>query len=214
MILFLSLAELKPCPKMAGPDRWNIHLAQREETAEILNIYAPFILETAVSFELEVPSVEAYWSRIEGVIREAPWIVCSFNDKVTGFAYAGRHRIREAYRFTREVSAYVHPDFRRNRIATALYTALFEVLKAQGFACLLAGITQPNPASTRFHRSMGFSKIGEYRNVGYKFNKFHTVDWWELSINENIDGKILSTDEIMKSEAWEEAIKQALTIIK
>ncbi len=149
------------------------------DAAAMLAIYAPFVLDTAVSFEEEVPSVPDFAARVGAVLAEAPWLVAEREGRVLGYAYAGRHRARAAYRLTREVSVYVHPDYHRQGLATRLYNHLLERLGRAGFTTALAGITLPNPASLAFHRKFGFQVVGTYHRVGYKFGRYHNVLWLE-----------------------------------
>jgi len=161
-----------------------IRSANQADTESILNIYAPFILNAATSFEVEVPSVEAFWQRIQKVQTESPWLVCEIDGTIAGYAYASAHRSRQAYQWSREVSAYIHADFRQMGIARSLYTALFELLRLQGYRNAFAGIVFPNVASVGFHESMGFKKIGVYRGVGYKNGAWHDVGWWSLALDD------------------------------
>ncbi|MEL6428934.1 MAG: N-acetyltransferase family protein, partial [Planctomycetota bacterium] len=144
------------------------------DAASILSIYAPFVEETAVSFETDVPSVDEMAARIEGTSETYPWLVHE-DGEVCGYAYACAHRGRAAYRWSVETSAYVAPDARRRGVARALYAALFELLALQGFVRAHAGIAQPNEASERFHAALGFERVGVYPSVGHKRGAWHDV---------------------------------------
>jgi L-amino acid N-acyltransferase YncA len=169
---------------------FTIRLVNEEDVPGILAIYAPYILQTAVSFETEVPSREAFWQRIKKILEESPWLVAEKEGEIAGYAYAGPHRSRAAYQWNREVSAYVADKFQGKGLGKALYSRLFEILKQQGYANLLAGVVIPNPASEAFHRKMGFQKIGVYHKVGFKFGKWYDTSWWELSIRNEHPGDI------------------------
>lgn len=149
---------------------------------EIQAIYAPYITDNAISFELEVPTVEELWRRAEAILPVTPWLVAELDGRVAGYAYASPHRDRLAYQWTREVSVYVHPDYRKAGLATRLYSALFQIVRLQGFTNLLAGITQPNEPSVRFHEQMGFRLVGIYHQIGYKLGRYYDVGWWELPL--------------------------------
>ena len=164
--------------------------ARPADVPGMLAIYAPFVLHTAVSFEMEVPAEDDFLERVSTVQREAPWLVAEKGDTITGYAYAAPHRSRYAYRWTREVSAYVHPDYRGNGVGRALYTALFELLRRQGYTNTLAGITLPNDASVAFHEKIGFTTVGVYHRVGYKMDRYHDVGWWERPLSEEAPGAI------------------------
>ena len=125
-------------------NNFSIQIAQDADVAQILDIYKPFILETAITFEEVVPKPDEFQKRMAVILEESPFLVCKAGDVVAGYAYASAHRARAAYRWNREVSVYVHPLFRRKNVAKALYYALFSILKIQGFVNLLGGITLPN----------------------------------------------------------------------
>ena len=153
----------------------------------ILKIYAPFITDTSISFETEVPKVEKFSERIEEIIKSYPYLVCEIDGNVLGFAYASRHRERAAYRFSADVSIYVSLLYHRRGIGKAMYTKLFDFLRQQGIHTVYAGITIPNDASNGFHKSLGFSEVGTYHNVGYKHGKWHDVLWLEKPLSEYND---------------------------
>ena len=193
-----------------------IRLAQKKDAESILAIYRPFIENTPVSFEETIPTMEQFWERIQKVLQDYPWLVCEINYDIAGYAYATAHRERASYRWTKEVSVYVHPNYIRRGIGTGLYTALLELLKLQGVKNILAGITLPNKGSLAFHENFGFSRIGVYTKVGFKFGCWHDVEWWELKIddpNTNPD-RLRKLDEIVDTEGWKAAIEMGIENIK
>jgi phosphinothricin acetyltransferase len=116
-------------------------------------------------------------------IRDAHlWLVAEEDGEVIGYAYAGVHRTRAAYRFTTEVSAYVDQGAHRRGVGRALYTELLEKARAKGFRLAVAGITLPNDASVGLHEALRFTRVGVYHNVGMKFDDWHDVGWWELDL--------------------------------
>jgi L-amino acid N-acyltransferase YncA len=160
-----------------------VRLASINDAQQILDIYAPSIRTTAISFETEVPSVEEMQKRIEICLLKFPWIVCTIDEKIAGYVYASKHREREAYQWSCECSAYVHNNFKGKGIGKDLYQLLFLILKQQGFRNVYAGITLPNDASVKLHEKCGFQNFAKYENIGYKFGNWHTVGWWKLQIN-------------------------------
>lgn len=164
-----------------------IRSALSSDASSILDIYAPYITNTAVSFETEVPAVEDFTQRIMRNQEFCPWLVYESDGLIAGYAYASKHRDRAAYQWSLESSVYVNEGFRQQGIATKLYQTLFQILKYQGCRNLYAGITLPNEKSVNFHQKMGFSKIADYKNIGYKFNRWHTVGWYELQLNDYSD---------------------------
>lgn len=160
---------------------WTIRLAGPKDAPAIQSIYAPIVSETAISFELEPPSVEEMRRRIETTLLALPWLVCE-QGGIIGYAYAGVFRSRPAYQWAIEVSVYVHAAHRGKGVARALYTSLFECLRVQGYRTALAGIALPNSASVALHEQMGFRSVGVFHDVGYKLGAWHDVGWWELSL--------------------------------
>jgi L-amino acid N-acyltransferase YncA len=162
----------------------DIRCANRDDAAGVLAIYAPIVNETAISFELEPPTLGQMQERIESTLDLLPWLVAEQEQQIIGYAYASRYRQRAAYQWSVEVSAYVRADARRSGVARALYRALLSILKDLSYRTALAGIALPNDASVAFHESMGFTPVGVYHNVGYKFGTWHDVGWWQLALGE------------------------------
>jgi phosphinothricin acetyltransferase len=161
----------------------SIRIATRDDANEIVDIYSPSVLNAAISFETEVPSIGEMQKRIETCLQKYPWIVSVIDEKIAGYVYASKHREREAYQWSCECSVYVHNDFKGKGIGKLLYHLLFQILKLQGFRNVYAGITLPNDASVHLHERCGFKPFAKYDNIGYKFGNWHTVGWWKLQIN-------------------------------
>jgi len=160
----------------------NIRQANSDDAAAMLEIYRPIVEETATSFELGVPTVEEFVTRIEKITATHEWLVADFHGSIAGYAYASPHRAREAYRFSAEVSVYVHPDYRGQGLGKDLYTALFDSIRDLGFHSAYAGIALPNDSSIALHRACGFTEIGTFREVGFKNDAWHDVSWWQRKI--------------------------------
>lgn len=190
-----------------------IRLAEKRDVKGILEIYAPFILDTAVTFEETVPDEASFWERIQGIMEELPFLVCEIDGRIAGYAYASAYRSRASYRWTKEVSVYIHPDFYRRRVAQALYTSLNEMVRYQGIADLLAIITLPNESSVGFHEHFGYRKCAEFSKVGYKLNNWQTVGWFELFIQDETKApreRILTLKEITGLPVYQESIHNGL----
>ncbi len=151
-------------------------------------IYAPYVRETVISFELEPPSEAAFAERIERYSRSHAWLVSEGDGVVTGFAYACPHRERAAYRWAADVSVYVDPGHHRKGIGRRLYGALLALLTRQGLYMACAGVTLPNEASVGLHESFGFELVGVYRRIGFKHGAWWDVGWWQLALREPGDG--------------------------
>ena len=146
------------------------------------NFEPPLVEATAISFELEPPSVEELAARIERTLRTHPWIVLERAGALLGYAYAGVFRARAAYRYTAETAIYVAAQARGSGAGKRLYAALLELLRLQGFHLAVAGLTLPNEASVALHRSLGFERVGAFPEVGRKFDAWHAVEFWQRSL--------------------------------
>lgn len=162
-----------------------IRIVKFEDTQAILDIYAPHVSEGTTSFEMTIPSHAQMWERISTYLNHAPWIVMEIDGDIAGYAYASEHRARAAYDWAIEVSVYVHPDHQRKGVGRKLYACLFELIKAQGYCTVIAGITMPNTPSEHIHQAMGFQLIGTYHKVGYKHGDWRDTRWYELDMNPN-----------------------------
>lgn len=160
----------------------NIRPVADADVRRIREIYAPHILHSAVSFELDLPSEEDMLQRIRQYTLQYPWLVAEENGNVLGYAYASSYRERKAYRFCVETSVYIDPTAARKGMASLLYEKLFRELKEKGFTQAFALITQPNEASVSFHRSQGFESVALFESVGYKFDRWHDVLWMRKRI--------------------------------
>lgn len=140
-------------------------------------IYAPYVEQTAISFELDPPTPAEMGERIARSLETHAWLVLEDDGRVVGYAYAGPMKPRAAYRWSCEVSIYLELGRRRTGGGRALYEALFERLTERGYRTAVAGMTLPNDASVGLHASLGFEPIGTYRHIGWKHNTWHDVAW-------------------------------------
>jgi len=152
------------------------------DAAAIASIYAPYVRDTIISFETEPPAAGEMSSRIAAIVLRHPWLVAEQGGQLLGYAYAGEHRSRAAYRWDVDVAVYLAAAAHRRGIGRRLYRALFEVLRRQGYVNGYAGISLPNAGSVGLHEALGFLPVGIYRNVGYKHGAWHDVGWWALNL--------------------------------
>jgi len=197
-------------------NNFSIRLAEKKDAEGILDIYRPFVENTAISFETAIPSVGEMENRVVQTMPNYPWLVCLDGNMVAAFAYAGAHRKREAYQWTTEVSVYVHPKYRGRKLATALYISLFEILKWQGFVNALAGIVLPNPASVDFHRALGFRPFARYEKVGFKLGNWQTTEWWRFDLKPKFETPLplKPLGAMQNTAAWEEAVDKGIGMIQ
>jgi L-amino acid N-acyltransferase YncA len=143
-----------------------IRVAVPSDAKAIAAIYAPFVSDTAVSFETEPPTPEAMATRIAKTLSTHPWLVAEQGGRVVGYAYSGEHRDRAAYRWSVDVTVYVAPDKHRAGLGRSLYRRLFEILRAQNFRSAFAGITLPNNASIGLHEALPGSRVQAWPMAG------------------------------------------------
>lgn len=160
-----------------------IRRATAADAAGVLAIYAPIVESSAISFELEPPGIQEFTDRMTTVMTENPWLVKEDEGLITGYAYATVFRSRAAYSHTRESSVYVHPGYHRRGVGRELMLALLAELSARGAHRVVAGATLPNPGSAALHESLGFRYVGTFHEVGHKFDQWHDVGFWELSLH-------------------------------
>ncbi len=162
-------------------DTMEIRLVQESDAASIAEIYRPYVENTTISFEYIPPSVDEMLQRIRTISTDFPWLVCLKNDQVIGYANASTHRHRTAYQWSIESSIYFSEANHLKGVASITYEVLFSILQLQGFYTLLAGVTTPNDKSVGFHKAMGFKEIGTFKNIGFKFGKWHDTQWFTTS---------------------------------
>ena len=151
--------------------------ASAQDAAACAAIYAPYVRDTAITFETEPPSQAEMGRRISACSQSYAWLVLEDAGRVAGYAYGGRFAERPAYRWAREVSIYLQQGRRPTGAGRALYEALFATLAERGYRMAVAGMTLPNEASVALHRAMGFQEVGTYRRIGFKHGAWHDVAW-------------------------------------
>ncbi|MFN8359229.1 MAG: N-acetyltransferase family protein [Candidatus Kapaibacterium sp.] len=164
---------------------YSIRLITPADAAATLAVYAPYILNTSITFEYEVPSVEEFTSRIIHTTEDFPWLVCLENDTIVGYAYAGKHRLRAAYQWSPESTVYLAEAAQGKGIARILYETLFAILSLQGYYTVFAGVLVPNENSEKMHKALGFEEIGIFKNIGFKHGKWHDVQWLQRPLQES-----------------------------
>jgi phosphinothricin acetyltransferase len=161
-----------------------LRVATVEDAPGILEIYNPFILHTPITFEETPLTAEAMAARMADVMAVYPWLVCADeNNTILGYAYATRHAVRAAYRWSVDAALYVHPRHHRKGIGRRIYGALFEILRLQGFVNAFALIALPNEGSVGMHEAAGFKPCGVLPSAGFKFGDWRDVGYWRLELN-------------------------------
>ncbi len=157
-------------------------VATPADAAGIRAVYAPYVLQTAISFETAVPSVEELARRISNVLEKHVWLVAEEGDEIVGYAYSSKHRDRPAYQWAADVSVYLAEKAQGKGLGQQLYSVLFKIMHLQGYYKCYAGIALPNDKSVKLHEAFGFTCLGIYANVGYKNGSWHDVGWWEKTL--------------------------------
>ena len=167
--------------------------AKETDAKAIQAIYAPYVEQTAVTFEYNVPSEEEFSRRIESVKQKYPWIVAERNGQMVGYAYASAFKPRDAYQWAVETSIYVNQSLKRCGIGRQLHEALEQRLKAQGILNMNACISFIDPEdeyltqdSVRFHERLGYQKVAHFHQCGKKFNRWYDMIWMEKLIGEHL----------------------------
>lgn len=169
-----------------------IERASIEDAKELLSIYAPYVEDTAVSFEYEAPSLDEFQNRIKHISSILPYIKAVEDNEILGYAYANRFKDRKAYDWSVEVTVYVRQDAKRAGIGRLLYHTLEECLQRMGILNMNACIAIPkeddrhlSKDSFHFHEKMGFTPVGIFHNSGYKFNTWYDMIWMEKMIGKH-----------------------------
>lgn len=170
-------------------NRIHIRLADISDAKELLAIYAPYVKETAITFEYTVPSIDEFTERIRNICTRYPYLAAICENEIVGYAYAGVFKERTAYDWAAEVSIYVKKGWHGKGIGRKLYTTLEECLKRQNivnlYACIASTETEDEYLthdSIRFHERMSYKLIGEFRKCGYKYNRWYDMVWMEKII--------------------------------
>ena len=154
--------------------------ATPSDASAICEIYNHYVENTIVTFETEPVLPEQMELRIQQVMGCYPWLVWEEQGRVVGYAYAGQWKSRCAFRYCVESTVYLAPDCTGRGIGRALYEALIDELRERTIHSVIAGISLPNPGSVALHEKMGFVKIGHFKEVGWKFDEWIDVGYWEL----------------------------------
>ena len=151
-------------------------VATADDAARLLEIYRPYVLTTAITFEYEVPTLEEFRARIVSTLEKYPYLVAKLDDKIVGYAYTSAFKSRAAYQWAVETSIYIDLDYKGGGIGSMLYHKLEEITKQQNIINLNACITAGNPESI---------VVAYFTKCGYKFNQWHDMIWMEKMLGEH-----------------------------
>ena len=163
-----------------------------EDAAELLTIYKPYVEKTAITFEIEVPTLEEFQNRITNTLKKYPYFVAVCNNMIVGYAYCSPFKDRAAYDHSVEVSIYLNADYQGLGLGRKLYEKLEEALNKQGilnlYACIASPIVEDETLtcnSIEFHQHMGYTLIGKFHQCGYKFDRWYDMVWMEKMIGQH-----------------------------
>ena len=160
-----------------------IRIAEERDLPEILSIYAPYVLNTAYSFEYTVPTLEEFTERFRTYTAQFPWLVWEENGRVLGYAYGSRPWGRAAYGWNAEISIYLAPQIHGRGIGRKLCAVLEEILRLQGYRIIYSVITSDNQGSIEFHKKIGYTLVAEFPGCGHKFGRVLGTVWLEKRLD-------------------------------
>lgn len=170
----------------------SIQIASPDDAEALLEIYAPYVTDTAITFEYDVPSVDEFRERIRCTLEKYPYLVARRAGEIVGYAYAGPLNKRAACNWAVETSLYVRQDCKKQGIGRELYLALEQALALQHIINLNACIACPETEdeyltrnSIRFHEHLGYRFVGEFHRCGYKFSRWYNMVWMEKHLGEH-----------------------------
>ncbi len=174
-------------------DAIRIRTASVEDAAALLEIYAPYVKNTAVTFEYEVPSVEEFAGRIRRIQANYPYLLAEADGEPLGYAYANAFQERAAYAWAVETTIYIKAGKKRSGIGSRLYHTLEQILRMQNILNVNACIAYPEQEdsyltkdSVLFHEKQGYRRVGTFHNCGYKFHRWYNMVWMEKQIGAHI----------------------------
>ncbi len=161
-----------------------------DDAKKLLELYAPYVRDTAITFEYDIPSENEFRKRIENIMKDYPYLCAEKDGEILGYAYASSFKERAAYKWSVEISIYVKKASQGLGLGRLLYAALEEELKKRGIVNMYACIAVPTECddeylthnSENFHEHLGFKKVGTFKNCAKKFNRWYSMIWMEKII--------------------------------
>ncbi len=159
-----------------------IRLATVEDAAQLARIYNHYIDHTIVTFDVEPVEPDHFEKIIKDRLKRHTFLVYEYNDQITAYAYASPWGSRAAYDQAVELSIYADDEYSGRGHGVRLYKRLISDLREMGFHTAIGGISLPNDASVRLHEAFGFEKCAHFKEVGFKFNEWIDVGYWQLKL--------------------------------
>ena len=190
-----------------------IRMAELEDAQDIYNIYEPYILDTVITFEYDKVPVPVFRERMDKVQSKFPWIVCTVDGKIAGYAYCSPHLERAAFGWDCECTVYLNGSYHNMGIGTALYQALFKIIEKQGFYNIYSLICVPNESSVALHKKFGFTDVGVYYNTAYKLGEWRHLLVMEKALRELQNPLPVLSIEHIEQEFLETTFKNAVASV-
>ncbi|AXP79236.1 Phosphinothricin N-acetyltransferase [Mariniflexile rhizosphaerae] len=153
------------------------------DAQQLVAIYNYYVIHSIVTLDLVPFSAQDFEEKISTISSQFPFIVYEENDEILGYAYANTFRTKPAYNKTVELTIYLKHNTLGKQIGKKMYSELIQQLKEENYHVLIGGLTLPNDASVKLHEGFGFEKVAHFKEVGYKFDKWHDVGFWQLTTN-------------------------------
>ena len=153
------------------------------DVEELLEIYNYYVINSIITFDIEPLTLEIFKEKVERISKIYPFIVFEENNEILGYAYGSQWRSKPAYNHAVESTVYIKHNTQGKQIGTKLYAELLKQLKQQNFHTVIGGLTLPNDASVRLHKKFGFKEVAHFKQVGYKFNTWLDVGFWQLTFD-------------------------------
>lgn len=180
--------------RLEKPEGDNIRIATEKDAKVLIEIYAPYVEKTAITFEYEVPTIQEFEERMGHVLKKYPYLVAERDGQLVGYAYAGPFKERQAYDWAVETTVYVREDQKKTGIGKKLYEELERALSMQNILNLNACIAYPRGKdsyltkdSVFFHQHMGYRLVGEFYQCGYKFGHWYNMVWMEKHLDSHLE---------------------------
>ena len=157
-----------------------VHITDAQQLVDIYNYY---VLHSVITFDKTPFSTQEFEDKIGAISSHFPFLVFEEDNEILGYAYGSKWRQKPAYNNTVESTVYLKHDVQGKQIGTQLYAELLKQLKQQNFHVIIGGLTLPNEASVKLHEKFGFKEVAHFKQVGYKFNKWLDVGFWQLNLD-------------------------------
>ena len=199
-------------------DKISVRFAEVSDASALSEIYRPYVLETAITFEYEPPTAEKFAERIAKTKQKYPYICAEMDERIVGYAYVSDFVGRKAYEHSAETSIYVDMAYRKQGIGRKLYETIEKLLAEMNIYNVCACIGVPSGDddehldrnSESFHAHLGYRFVGEFQKCGYKFGRWYDMIWMEKLLCEHPDDppEVLNVNDLSEESIKKCGIKE------